>query len=98
MEQTSFYLPLFFDLNISTRTQSVSKVQRALLLPQEVIQLPRDEQIILIDFFLQSSQRKLNISKISSLQVGFYRLHLYQLKSLMTQKRIIMSKKSKLSQ
>lgn len=49
VEQTSYNKPLFFDLNISTRTQSVSKVQRALLLPQEVIQLPRDEQIVLIE-------------------------------------------------
>jgi type IV secretion system protein VirD4 len=51
VEQTSYSKPLFFDLNISTRTQNVSQVQRALLLPQEVIQLPRDEQIILIESF-----------------------------------------------
>lgn len=51
VEQTSYNKPLFFDLNVSTRTQSVSKVQRALLLPQEVIQLPRDEQIVLIESF-----------------------------------------------
>jgi type IV secretion system protein VirD4 len=51
VEQTSYNKPIFFDLNISTRTQNVSKVQRALLLPQEVIQLPRDEQIILIESF-----------------------------------------------
>jgi type IV secretion system protein VirD4 len=51
VEQTSYNKPLFFDLNISTITQSVSKVQRALLLPQEVIQLPRDEQIVLIESF-----------------------------------------------
>jgi type IV secretion system protein VirD4 len=29
----------------------VSETQRALLLPQEVIQLPRDEQIILVESF-----------------------------------------------
>lgn len=51
VEQTSYNKPLFFDLNVSTRTQSVSKVQRALLLPQEVIQLPPDEQIVLIEAF-----------------------------------------------
>ena len=51
VEQTSYNKPLFFDLNISTRTQNVSKVQRALLLPQEVIQLPRDDQIVLIESF-----------------------------------------------
>ena len=51
VQQTSFSKPIFFDLNISTRTQNVSQVQRALLLPQEVIQLPRDEQIVLIESF-----------------------------------------------
>jgi type IV secretion system protein VirD4 len=59
VEQTSFNKPLFFDLNISTRTQSVSKVQRALLLPQEVIQLPRDEQIILIESFPPIKSKKI---------------------------------------
>ncbi len=41
--------PKFLDLNPSSRTVNTSEVQRALLLPQEVIQLPRDEQIILIE-------------------------------------------------
>ena len=59
VEQSSFNKPLFFDLNISTRTQSVSKVQRALLLPQEVIQLPRDEQIILIESFPPIKSKKI---------------------------------------
>jgi len=51
VEQESFSKPIFFDLNMSTRTKNVSSVQRALLLPQEVIQLPRDEQIVLIESF-----------------------------------------------
>jgi type IV secretion system protein VirD4 len=59
VEQTSYNKPLFFDLNISTRTQSVSKVQRALLLPQEVIQLPRDEQIVLIESFPPIRSKKI---------------------------------------
>ncbi|MDG1436987.1 MAG: type IV secretory system conjugative DNA transfer family protein [Rickettsiaceae bacterium] len=62
VEQTSYNKPLFFDLNISTRTQSVSKVQRALLLPQEVIQLPPDEQIVLIESF----------PPIKSLKIKYY--------------------------
>lgn len=62
VEQTSYNKPLFFDLNISTRTQNVSKVQRALLLPQEVIQMPRDEQIILIESF----------PPIKSLKIKYY--------------------------
>lgn len=59
VEQRSFSKPLFFDLNISTRTQNVSQVQRALLLPQEVIQLPRDEQIVLIESFPPIKSRKI---------------------------------------
>lgn len=59
VQQTSFNKPLFFDLNISTRTQSVSNVQRALLLPQEVIQLPRDEQIVLIESFPPIRSKKI---------------------------------------
>ncbi len=59
VEQTSYNKPLFFDLNISTRTQSVSKVQRALLLPQEVIQLPRDDQIVLIESFPPIKSKKI---------------------------------------
>lgn len=49
VKNTSYNSPRFFDLNIATRTTNTSEVQRALLLPQEVIQLPRDEQIILIE-------------------------------------------------
>ncbi len=49
VEQVSSSRPKFFDLNPATRTQNVSHAQRALLLPQEVIQLPRDEQIVLIE-------------------------------------------------
>lgn len=59
VEQTSYNKPLFFDLNVSTRTQSVSNVQRALLLPQEVIQLPRDEQIVLIESFPPIRSKKI---------------------------------------
>ena len=51
VEQISGSRPKFFDLNPHTRTENVSHVQRALLLPQEVIQLPRDEQILLIESF-----------------------------------------------
>ena len=36
-------------MNPGARTVNTSEVQRALLLPQEVITLPRDEQIILIE-------------------------------------------------
>lgn len=48
-EQVSYNKPKYLDLNPGARSLHVSKTQRALLLPQEVIQLPRDEQIILIE-------------------------------------------------
>lgn len=49
--QASHNKPKFLDLNPGARTVNTSEVQRALLLPQEVITLPRDEQIILIESF-----------------------------------------------
>ena len=48
-KQVSYSKPKFFDLNPSTRTMNISDAQRALLLPQEVIQLPKDDQILLIE-------------------------------------------------
>lgn len=51
VKNVSYNSPRFFDLNLATRTTNTSEVQRALLLPQEVIQLPRDDQIILIESF-----------------------------------------------
>lgn len=59
VKQTSYNSPRFFDLNLATRTQNTSEVQRALLLPQEVIQLPRDEQIILIESFPPIKSKKI---------------------------------------
>lgn len=49
VDQVSATKPKFLDFNPSSRSLNVSKTQRALLLPQEVITLPRDEQIILIE-------------------------------------------------
>jgi len=48
-QQISYNKPKYLDLNPGARSLHVSDVQRALLLPQEVIQLPRDEQIVLIE-------------------------------------------------
>ena len=48
-DQVSYNKPKYLDLNPGSRSLHVSHVQRALLLPQEVIQLPRDEQILLIE-------------------------------------------------
>lgn len=63
VDQTSYNKPLFFDLNLSTRTQNTSQVQRALLLPQEVIQLPRDEQIMLMESFPPIKSKKIQYFK-----------------------------------
>jgi len=49
VKQVSQNKPKFLDFNPQSRTMNESEVQRALLLPQEVITLPRDEQIILIE-------------------------------------------------
>lgn len=49
VKQESHNKPRFLDLNPASRTMHVSETQRALLLPQEVIGLPRDEQIILVE-------------------------------------------------
>lgn len=49
VRQESHNAPRFFDMNPASRTRHVSETARALLLPQEVIGLPRDEQIILIE-------------------------------------------------
>lgn len=59
VKQASQSRPKFFDLNPATRTMNISEVQRALLLPQEVIQLPRDEQIILIESFPPIKSKKI---------------------------------------
>lgn len=48
-DQISYNKPKYLDLNPGARSLHVSHTQRALLLPQEVIQLPREEQIILIE-------------------------------------------------
>ena len=57
--QESYNKPKFLDLNPASRSLHVSEAQRALLLPQEVIQLPRDEQIILVESFAPIKCKKL---------------------------------------
>lgn len=57
--QESLNKPRFIDFNPASRTMQVSETQRALLLPQEVIQLPRDEQIILVESFAPIKCKKI---------------------------------------
>ncbi len=59
VKQASHSKPKFFDLNPATRTMNISEVQRALLLPQEVIQLPQSEQILLIESFPPIKSKKI---------------------------------------
>ena len=59
VKQESYSKPKFFDLNPASRSVNVSEVQRALLLPQEVIGLPRDEQILLIESFPPIKSKKI---------------------------------------
>jgi type IV secretion system protein VirD4 len=49
VESASFSRSKFLDFNPSSKTSNISSSQRALLLPQEVISLDRDDQIILIE-------------------------------------------------
>lgn len=49
VKQYSKNVPKYLDFDPKARTMNESEIQRALLLPQEVITLPRDEQIILIE-------------------------------------------------
>lgn len=59
VKQYSHNKPKFLDLNPGSRTTNESEIQRALLLPQEVITLPRNEQILLIESFPPIKTRKI---------------------------------------
>ncbi|MEK6745688.1 MAG: type IV secretory system conjugative DNA transfer family protein [Pseudomonadota bacterium] len=59
VQQHAHNRPKFMDMNPGARTVNTSEVQRALLLPQEVITLPRDEQIILIESFAPIRTKKI---------------------------------------
>jgi type IV secretion system protein VirD4 len=70
-EQISYNKPKYLDLNPGARSLHVSHTQRALLLPQEVIQLPREDQIILIE-----SQPPIRSKKIIYFQDRFFKKRL----------------------
>jgi len=59
VKQESYNKPKFFDLNPASRSVNISEVQRALLLPQEVIGLPKDQQILLIEAFPPIKSKKI---------------------------------------
>lgn len=66
VDQESKNIPKFLDFNPAARTLHISETQRALLLPQEVIQLPRDEQIILVESFSPIKCKKIFYYKDST--------------------------------
>ena len=70
-EQISYNKPKYLDLNPGSRSLHVSHTQRALLLPQEVIQLPREEQILLIE-----SQPPIRSKKIQYFNDRFFKKRL----------------------
>lgn len=70
-KQISYNKPKYLDLNPGSRSLHVSETQRALLLPQEVIQMPRDEQIILIE-----SQPPIKSKKIFYFKDNFFKKRL----------------------
>jgi type IV secretion system protein VirD4 len=65
VKQISRNAPVFLDLNPATRSKHISETQRALLLPQEVINLPRDQQIILVESSPPIKTRKITYYKDS---------------------------------
>ncbi len=67
VDQISYNKPKYLDLNPGARSLHVSHTQRALLLPQEVIQMPKDEQILLIE-----SQPPIKSKKIKYFEDKFF--------------------------
>ena len=76
VESVSQSRPKFFDLNPASKSQSISKAQRALLLPQEVIDLDRDDQIILIE-----ASQPIRCKKIKYYQHPFFTTRLLKTNS-----------------
>ena len=59
VKEHSLNKPNFLDLNPGSRSVHESETQRALLLPQEVMSLPRDQQILLIESAPPIKSRKI---------------------------------------
>ncbi|MBM5782904.1 MAG: type IV secretion system protein VirD4, partial [Pelagibacterales bacterium] len=73
--------PKYLDLNPGSRSLHVSHTQRALLLPQEVIQLPREDQIVLIE-----SQPPIRCKKIIYFKDKFFTSKLWKKTKIPQQK------------
>jgi len=59
VESVSETKPKFLDFSPGGKSQNVSQTSRALLLPQEVLSLPQDEQIVLIEAFPPIKSKKI---------------------------------------
>ncbi len=79
--QISYNKPKYLDLNPGSRSLHVSHTQRALLLPQEVIQLPREDQIVLIE-----SQPPIRCKKIIYFKDKFFTSKLWKKTKIPQQK------------
>ncbi len=84
VESTSFSKPKFLDFNPGSRSQNVSASSRALLLPQEVISLPKDDQIILIE-----ASGPIRTKKIKYYEDRFFMRRLMKKSYVPTQKIIV---------
>ncbi len=80
-QQVSYNKPKYLDLNPGARSLHVSETQRALLLPQEVIQMAREDQIILIE-----SQPPIRCKKILYYKEKFFTSKLWKKTKIPTQK------------
>ncbi|MDA9817944.1 type IV secretory system conjugative DNA transfer family protein [Flavobacteriaceae bacterium] len=88
--QMSYNKPKYLDLNPGARSLHVSHVQRALLLPQEVIGLPRDQQILLIE-----SQRPIKSTKIFYYKEKIFTKRLWDKVEIPTQEPYMPKRKPK---
>jgi len=89
VEQESLNKPKFLDLNPASRSLHVSETQRALLLPQEVINLPRDDQIMLIE-----ASAPIRSKKIKYYEDKFFKKRLLKKTDIPVQEPIISGKNS----
>ncbi|MFT6333250.1 MAG: type IV secretion system protein VirD4 [Lentimonas sp.] len=88
--QTSYNKPKYLDLNPGSRSLHLAESQRALLLPQEVIQLPREKQILLIE-----SQPPIKSSKIFYFREKLFTRRLLKKIKIPTQEPYIPVRKDK---
>ncbi len=87
VNQESLNKPKFLDLNPASRSMHVSETQRALLLPQEVINLPRDQQILLIE-----ASPPIKSTKIFYYKERFFKKRLLKQVNIPTQEPFIPNK------